>query len=140
MIFFKKKLFTNNIYFSHIFSESFFALAWGVSLSHSVFQLLAVGGTNNKVYFISTNDLRVEVTQDIANLGKGKARKVRSLNAGINSLSFHPTQLDILICRYSIKIYKLAKFVTKKLDFQVECYQKNTKCCSLNFPTTTYRT
>jgi aspartate oxidase len=66
-------------------------------LNHSAFQLLAVGGNCNKIYFISTNDLRVEVTEDIATIGVKKGRKLK--NTGINSLSFHPTQLDILICK-----------------------------------------
>jgi hypothetical protein len=67
-------------------------------LSHSAYQLLAVGGNCNKIYFISTNDLLVEVTQDIATIDVKKGKKGKA-STGINSLTFHPTQLDILICK-----------------------------------------
>jgi hypothetical protein len=93
------KIKNKNIYpFHRHFSEFFYALAWGVSLSHSAFQLLAVGGNCNKIYFISTNDLLVEVTQDIATIAVKKGKKGK-VSTGINSLCFHPTQLDILICK-----------------------------------------
>jgi len=69
-------------------------LAWGVSLTDSARTLLAAGGSETKIYFISPSDCTVEVSQNLLKAGK----KGKSKTSAINTLTFHPSQIDILFC------------------------------------------